>query len=182
MIAWAIWMAVEVQDAVPHSPPSSPSTWRQKEASSPLVDRGEDRSRAKSNAAVVETSELSPWRVAAWTAVVAGLLAALFLGLRRWLPKGGAAAPPEAICVVARRRVTPALEILVVEIAGRRLVLGAGKDSMNTLAELDPAEPAAPEETIGQPTRRGMGDGRNAPMVAVVAAASGGGGGGMSPA
>lgn len=169
MIGWAIWLAVHAQE--PASRAETLPAWQQKEAASPLVERNDERSRGRSAATVVETVEVSPWKVGAWTVVVAGLLAALFVGLRRWIGKGGEPAPPEAIRVTARRRITPALEILVVEISGRRLVLGAGKDSMNTLAELDPNDSVPPVASLWEKALRTVGGGRDTPAEPAEVAA-----------
>jgi flagellar biogenesis protein FliO len=175
VIAWALCLAASACPAQVDG--QDGPAWQRREASSPLVERGVDKGRSR---AAAEAGELSPWRVVAWTAVVAGLLAALFLGARRWMRKGGAAAPAEAIRVVARRRVTSSLEVVVIEVGGRYLVLGAGKDSMNTLAELDPVEPARPGSTWEE-TLKAVGGGRDVPYRPPSAVEAAFGVGGSSP-
>lgn len=143
------------------NPQASPiPEWKQKEAASRLVERD-----AGAQAPARDGDEVSVVRVGAWTAVVVGLMAALFIGARRWMRRTGLPGAPEAVRVLGRRRLTPTLELIVVDVAGRCLVLGAAKDSVSTLAELEDFESKKFERGEWEKTPGAVGGGRETPTA-----------------
>ncbi len=134
--------------------------WKQKEAASRLVER-----EPGVQAPARDGDEVSVVRIGAWTAVVVGLMAALFIGARRWMRRTGHSGAPDALRVLGRRRLSPTLELIVVDVAGRCLVLGAAKDSVSTLAELDDFESKKFVRGEWEKTPSAVGGGREAPTA-----------------
>jgi len=140
--------------------PSPIPGWKQREASARLVERD-----AGPQAPAEDGDGVSVARIAAWTAVVVGLMAALFFGARKWMRRAGLPGAPEALRVLGRRRLTPTLELIVVDVAGRTLVLGAARESVSTLAELDDFESKQFERGGWVKTPGAVGGGRETPTA-----------------
>jgi flagellar biosynthetic protein FliO len=74
------------------------------------------------------------------------LIVGALLLVRRWAQRGGRALGDSGVRVLGRTAVTRNAVVAVVEIAGRRFLVGAGDQSVTLLSELDPAAP------VGGPT------------------------------
>lgn len=80
------------------------------------------------------------WRVLGALVLVLGAI----LGMRWLLRRGSAtrnpAGPSRAVEVLSRTAVSPKQAVMLIRVGPRLLVVGAGTDSMNTLAEIDDPE------------------------------------------
>jgi len=78
---------------------------------------------------------MSGWAVL-WVVGLVGLLVALNLLVRRWA--SGSLGPGREVQVLARRRLDLHTTVWVVEVDGRRLLIGSDRAGPRLLAELDP--------------------------------------------
>lgn len=134
---FAGFLLLAVQDAGGDSPVPE---WQKREASSRLVER-------KAPQGDPEAAEVSPFRFIAWSAVVLGLIGAAYFAARRWKRAREPALSGTLLRILARKRVNPSQEVVILEAAGKILLIGAGKDGLSTLATLDEGSPSEASKT-----------------------------------
>jgi len=76
------------------------------------------------------------------------LIVGALLLVRRWARRGGGSRPTEGVKIVSRTGLTRGAVVAVVDVAGRRFLLGAGEQGVRLLTEIDPdaamSAPATP--------------------------------------
>lgn len=83
---------------------------------------------------------MSPWAVLS----VVALLAA-FAGLSAWVRRWGRPPAPRGnLKIEDHQRLDAQLTVWIVEVDGRRLLLGGGRDGVRLLTELSPPSSASP--------------------------------------
>lgn len=86
-----------------------------------------------------------------WTVLVFALLGGFFVILRRMMRRPGGLFQPGVINVLARRRISMAHEIYLVEVGPKLFLIGTTKDGMQTLGQFtDPQEVAILRAKFGQ--------------------------------
>lgn len=105
------------------------AVWKREEAETALIERS-----GPAGGGPVER-ETRPFRTIAWTAVVLGIIGILYLVAKRWIRRKGPAGGSGLLRVLARRRVGPNQEIIMIEACGKILLLGCGKDGLTALTE-----------------------------------------------
>lgn len=79
---------------------------------------------------------MSGWALAS----VGGLLAA-FAGLSTWIRRAATRPAPAPLRITAQQRLDPRHTLWVVEVDGRRLLIGGGREGVRLLSDLSSSPP-----------------------------------------
>jgi flagellar biogenesis protein FliO len=82
------------------------------------------------------SEESSPARLIGWTLFVLALLGAFLYGLRKWSAKTPALGTSELVHILGRRRLNASQEIVLIQVAGRVLVVAATSGGVSVLSEI----------------------------------------------
>lgn len=124
----------------------SAESLKTREARAALVDREPSRRAA--------SEESSPAKLIGWSLFVLALLAAFLFGLRRWAARTPAWGASDRIQILGRRRLNGTQEIILVQVAGRVLVVASASGGVSVLADITDRERVQELRTSREPGER----------------------------